>query len=179
MSALVNRSQETEVSDQPDELPIGILRLREQWRAEGLLPLESASHPDGQAATEEYTLTEDQVLAVLGITARELYALVSEGDLDCIVPDPMAPAPASRRMFREEDIRHYLEKSKQNAVAIGRADMDAKPLERDGWREMLLLELRNLKEQQRDLTSFVYELTRALRLVRPPRKRRWYLLWLR
>ena len=181
------------MSDQLDELPIGILRLREQWRAEGLLPLDASARLDGDLAPDEYALTEDQVLAVLGITARELYSLVSEGELDCVVPDPLAPAPAGRRMFKEEDVKRFLKKCQQRAalrqIVTPDKSRDAEPSasegdsERDGWRHTLLLELRNLKEQQRDLTSFVYELARELRNGRKPNhnrpKRRWYLLWLR
>ena len=182
-----------DMGEQLDELPIGILRLREQWRAEGLLPLDAGVRIDVDLAPDEYALTEDQVLAVLGITARELYSLVFEGELDCVVPDPLAPAPAGRRMFKEEDVRRFLEKCRQRAelqrIAAPESSRTDEPpaskedSERDGWRHTLLLELRNLKEQQRDLTSFVYELARELRNGRKPRhnppKRRWYLLWLR
>ena len=181
------------MGDQPDELPIGILRLREQWRAEGLLPLDDPVRLGDQSSPNDYALTEDQVLAVLGISARELYSLVSEGELDCVVPDPLASAPAGRRMFKEEDVRRFLEKCQERAalrqVAAPETSHTPEPSasegdsERDGWRHTLLLELRNLKEQQRDLTSFVYELARELRNGRkrsPNRgKRRWYLLWLR
>ena len=37
-------------------------------------------------------------------------------------------------------------------------------------KDMLLLEVRNLKEQDRDLTSFVYELAEEIRRVLPKKK---------
>ena len=39
-------------------------------------------------------------------------------------------------------------------------------------KDMLLLEVRNLKEQDRDLTSFVYELTEEIRQLLPKKKRK-------
>jgi len=167
--------------DQQTELPIGILRLREQWRAEGLLPPESESSAGGNATSEDFNLTEDQALAILGISARELHTLISQGKLVCAVPDA-----TGRRLLKGDEVRRYLERSPRRALAVQASGSPEPPTPDEKkpeshLQEALLLELRNLKEQQRDLTAFVFELTEKIsRNGHEKRtKRRWYYLWLK
>ncbi len=181
------------MSDSQNGLPIGIIRLREQWKADGLLP---DNQPAGEPRSDEYTLTEDQVLAILGISARELYDLVSRGEIDCHVPDPLAGPPTGGRMFSEKGIQRYLENCRRKASAFHTAAIvsqeavnipsSAEYLDPQELQEILLIELRNLKEQQRDLTSFVYQLAEKLSGAekngsepKSKRKRKWYFFWLR
>lgn len=174
--------------DPQDKLPIGILRLRKEWRQEGLLPPDAGRPSDGDPAAGEFTLSEDEVLAVLGISARELHRLVSRGKLPCLVPDHLGGPPAGRRMFREEDIRRFIQNTRHGGAAAQRElrvehtspDPPAEEIAPEDLQELLLVEIRNLKEQQRDLTSFVYELAAQIRSNGHSRpKRRWYFLWLR
>ena len=180
------------MSDPQNELPIGIIRLREQWRAEGLLPLKPEN---GESRQDEYTLNEDQVLAILGISARELYDLVSRGEIECAVPDPLAPPPSGGRLFSEKGIQRYLENCRRKTTAFHTAaaiaqeasqfPSSAEYLDPQELQEILLIELRNLKEQQRDLTSFVYQLAEKINIAQqseppaPKRKRKWFYLWLK
>jgi FtsZ-binding cell division protein ZapB len=117
--------------------------------------------------------------------------LVASGDLDSILVQ--GPDGVPRRLFSEASVSRFLCDSAIDPEAVKRAakamadatvaeairDLQAEIEELRGtqgvvvqqMKDMLLLEIRNLKEQDRDLTSFVYELTEEIK-ARMPKKRR-------
>lgn len=184
-----------------EQVPIGIARIREEWRAAGLAEQKSSADSgqsaqvvfeavDGGAGVGDYVLDCDTVRDSLGLSQEAIDRLVESGELDSILLQ--GPDGQPRRMISETSVRRFEEDSAIDPGALKRAaramadrtlveaveelqaeiadlrTTQGKVLQQ--MKDMLLLEVRNLKEQDRDLTSFVYELAEEIRRVFP-RKR--------
>jgi hypothetical protein len=192
--------QEAQAEPTPDEsVPVGIARIREEWREAGLSEEPRAepeaeqvvfSEIDGGAGIGDYTLERETVIERLGLTAEAVDRLLSSGELDSIVVQ--GPDGATRRLISESSFERFREDSAMDPDAMMRAaramadhtlvsaieelrqEIDdlkgtqSKLLQQ--MKDILLLELRNLKEQDRDLTSFVYELAEEVRRLLPKKK---------
>jgi len=118
--------------------------------------------------------------------------LVASGELDSILVQ--GPDGQTRRLLSESSVKRFQvdsaidpEASKRAAKAMADQsvvealeelqaeigslrDTQGKVLQQ--MKDMLLLEVRNLKEQDRDLTSFVYELAEEIRSLLPKKRRK-------
>lgn len=187
----------------PQELPVGIARIRDEWRAAGLVE-EQAAGPaveeikpvvfpevDGGAGIGDYALSPDTVQTRLALSRDAIDRLINSGELDSILVQ--GPDGKPRRLLSEASVDRFRIDSAIDPDAMKRAAKamaDASVTEAiqelqesiddlkgtqgkvlQQMKDMLLLEVRNLKEQERDLTSFVYELANELK-DRLPKKRR-------
>lgn len=197
----VDRPDEAQAEPTPEEsVPIGIARIREEWRAAGLgesVPVEPAaeqvvfSEVDGGAGIGDYTLEHETVIERLGLAPEAVDRLLASGELDSILVQ--GADGATRRLISHSSFERFREDSAIDPEAIARAARamadqtlvaaieelkheieDIKGSQGrilQQMKDILLLELRNLKEQDRDLTSFVYELAEEIRNAFPRKKR--------
>lgn len=186
-----------------DPLPIGIARIREEWRAAGLVEqpedqeredAESVIFPEinGGAGIGDYTLECDTVKDKLALSREAVVRLVTSGTLDSIlVQDAQGH---KRRLVSESSLRRFEDESAIDPNAVNRvartmADKGVRTSIEDlqdeveelrstqskilqQMKDVLLLEVRNLKEQDRDLASFVYELAEEIRANLPKKKKK-------
>lgn len=199
-----DNTPEVEINTEPQQkpVPVGIARIRDEWRAAGLVeekaePAQEVVEPvvfpevDGGAGIGDYTLDSEIVRTQLALSQEAVDRLVASGELDSILVQ--GPDGASRRLFSEASVNRFRADSSIDSEAIRRAAKqmaDASVAEAinelqaeieelkntqgvvlQQMKDMLLLEIRNLKEQDRDLTSFVYELTNEIK-ARMPKPRR-------
>jgi len=177
------------------EVPIGIARIREEWRAAGLkerpAPTQGEEEPerivftevDGGAGIGDYTLDADSVMNALALSQEAFDRLISCGEIDSVLVQ--TSDGTQRRMISESSVRRFEADAAIDPDAIRRAaqamaDRGVSEAIRDlqseidelrntqgrilqQMKDMLLLEVRNLKEQDRDLASFVYELAEEIR----------------
>lgn len=145
---------------------------------------------DGGAGIGDYVLECETVRDQLALSHEAMDRLIASGELDSIVVQ--GPDGAKRRMVSESSVNRFEEDSAIDPEALRRAakamadrtlaeSIQALQAEIEELRstqgkvlqqmkDMLLLEVRNLKEQDRDLTSFVYELTEEIRRILPKRR---------
>jgi hypothetical protein len=146
---------------------------------------------DGGAGIGDYVLECDSVRNQLALSQDAMDRLIASGELDSIVIQ--GPDGVKRRMVSESSVRRFEEDSAIDPEALRRAAKSmadrtlaesvqslAAELEElrntqgkvtQQMKDMLLLEIRNLKGQDRDLTSFVYELAEEIRRVLPKKRR--------
>lgn len=187
-----------------DEIPVGIARLRREWREAGLAELASPSteqepiepvlfpEVDGGAGIGDYTLDCDTVRDRLMLSQEAMDRLIDSAELDSILvqgPDGVARRLVSESSFVRFQADSAIDPSALKRVAKAMADQtvaesidqiraeveelratQGKMLQQ--MKDILLLEIRNLKEQDRDLTSFVYELAEEIRDALPKKKRK-------
>ena len=189
--------------DQPEEepVPIGIARIRDEWRAAGLVEeepgagdeVEPVVFPEAEegAGVGDYTLGIEAVRERLPFSDEAVDRLIGSGELDSVLV--RGPDGEPRRLVSESSFKRFQEDSAIDPEAVARAakSMADKSLAAaidelrqaieelrsnqgrllQQMKDILLLEVRNLKEQDRDLTSFVYELAEEVRRVLPKKKR--------
>jgi hypothetical protein len=187
----------------PASVPVGIARIREEWRGAGLTMDTSAkpaseqvepvvfSEIDGGAGIGDYTLEYESVIERLGLASEAVDRLLASGELDSILLQSAGGLP--RRLISQSSFERFRQDSAMDPEAIKRAaramadqtlvasidDLRAEIEELKStqgkvlqqMKDTLLLELRNLKEQDRDLTSFVYELAEEVRAAMPKKKK--------
>lgn len=141
------------------------------------------SEVDGGAGIGDYTLEYETVVERLGLTAEAVDRLLMSGELDSILVQK--PGEEPRRMISEASFNRFQQDSAMAPEALERAARamadqtlvsaieslrsELEDLKSSQGRilqqmkDVLLLEIRNLKEQDRDLTSFVYELAEEIR----------------
>lgn len=192
------------ISQAEEEVPVGIARLREEWRKAGLPEHESAEpqedtvqpvlfpEVDGGAGVGDYTITCETARDSLVLSEEAVDRLIDCGELDSILVQ--GPDGITRRLISESSLRRFQSDSAIDPEALKRVakNMADRTLAEsiDHLREelgelksnqgkilqqmkdILLLEIRNLKEQDRDLTSFVYELAEEIRQTFPKKKKR-------
>lgn len=203
-----------EMDEQPDnvgeqgtdaeQVPVGIARLREEWRAAGLIQpgSESAdlveqaeqvvfSETENGVGVGDYTLDLEEVRNRLPLSEEAIDRLIASGELDSVVVK--SADGTLRRMVSESSFKRFLEdsaidpdamlraaqaladKSLAEAIESLRAAVEdlrsnqARILQQ--MKDLLLLEVRNLKEQDRDLASFVFELAEEIRRTFPKKRR--------
>lgn len=179
-----------------EEVPIGIARLREEWRHAGLTDrgvpkpedeerLEPVLFPevDGGAGVGDYVLSPDLVRDSLMLSQEAADRLIDSGELDSILVQ--GPDGVARRLISKSSFERFQEDSAIDPEAlkrVGKAMADQTVIEcleqlraqvedlrgnqariLQQMKDILLLEVRNLKEQDRDLASFVYELAEEMR----------------
>jgi hypothetical protein len=203
-----------EMDEQPDnvgeqgtdaeQVPVGIARLREEWRAAGLIQPGSESADLAEQAEQvvfsetedgvgvgDYTLDLDEVRNRLPLSEEAIDRLIASGELDSVVVK--SADGTLRRMISESSFKRFLEDSAIDPDAMARAAQaladkslaeaieslraavedlrsnQARILQQ--MKDLLLLEVRNLKEQDRDLASFVFELAEEIRRTFPKKRR--------
>ncbi len=197
--------EESNIETKAEEpVPIGIERIRQEWRNHGLTPQQQSPAPhleetspvvfseiDGGAGIGDYTLDCETVKTQLAISQDALDRLIAVGELDSVIVQ--GPDGEQRRLFSESSLKRFIEDSAIDPEAVQRAakNMADKNLveaiqqlqeqvsELQGtqgkvlqqMKDILLLEVRNLKEQDRDLASFVYELAEEIRELLGKKKR--------
>lgn len=191
-------------TDQEELVPVGIARIRDEWRAAGLAEQKTVpstedeiepvvfSEIDGGAGIGDYVLDCETVKNELALSQEGIDRLISSGEIDSILVRGADSEP--RRMISESSVDRFRVDSaidpdaikhaakamadKGVADAIGELQAEIEELRNtqgkvlQQMKDMLLLEVRNLKEQDRDLTSFVYELAEEIRSVFGNKKRR-------
>ncbi len=198
-------TEESPAEPEAEAVPIGIARIREEWKRAGLVEsVEKAPAPpeevepvvfpevDGGAGVGDYTIEAEALAARLGLSHDAVERLLSSGEIDSIRVQSAEGEPrrlvseSSLARFQQDSamdpdaIKHaakaYADQSVAAAIEDLRSEIDelrstqGKVLQQ--MKDMLLLEVRNLKEQDRDLTSFVYELAEEIRDALPKKKRR-------
>jgi hypothetical protein len=191
------QNQENIIPEDEARLPIGILRLREEWKREGLTPKEEDTEhpvvfpePEAGGAIGDYLLAVENVRERLGLSEEALDRLITGGELDSIL---VKKGESVQRMISQTSLNRFLEDAGMDPLFAERRARAAETRElaemikglseeleqvkltharqMSQMKDMLLLELRNLKEQDRDLTSFVYELAEEIKRLLPKRKR--------
>lgn len=188
-----------EPKESEQEIPSGILRLRQEWHKEGLPVYSGRQRSDvdnnqviftesaDRGPVGDYTLEEEEVRARLRLSPEAFDRLIAGGGLDSILVkgddgsirrlisvsslerfevdsalDPEgASLPMTNVLDAVEQVRQEMEQMKST---------QAKQLQQ--FKDILLLELRNLKEQDRDLTSYIFELSQQIDEILPKKKRR-------
>lgn len=192
------------ISQAEDDLPVGIARLRREWKNAGLpehapAPQEPESvqpvlfpEVDGGAGIGDYTITCESAHDSLMLSKEAVDRLIDSGELDSILVK--GPDGVARRLISESSLLRFQDDSAIDPAALKRVakNMADRTLAEsiDHLREELqdlrcnqgkilqqmkdivLLEIRNLKEQDRDLTSFVYELAEEIKEALPKKKRK-------
>jgi hypothetical protein len=185
-------------------IPVGIARIREEWRQAGLVEEEAPAalspeaepviftEVDGGAGVGDYTVEVEAVADRLALSSEAVDRLVASGELDSLLVK--GEDGQARRLVSESSLARFQEDSAIDPDAIKRAAkafadksvaaaIDDLKAEIDDlkvsqgkilqqMKDMLLLEIRNLKEQDRDLTSYVYELVEEIRDAFPKKRRR-------
>ena len=179
---------------QIDTVPVGIARIRNEWRAAGLTEKPSQDgdadtepvifpEKDGGAGIGDYTLESDEIMNHLALSHEAMDRLINSGEIDSILVQGTDGKP--RRMLSESSVKRFEEDSAIDPQAITRAAKamaDANLVESvqelqaeieelrntqgkvlSQMKDILLLEVRNLKEQERDLASFVFELAEEVK----------------
>lgn len=194
--------EEHNIGEVQEVVPVGIARIREEWRAAGLVEQEKPSvkeevepvvfpEVDGGAGIGDYTLECDAVRDRLALSQEAIDRLIDTGEIDSILVQ--GAEGKSRRLLSESSVNRFQEDSAIDPEAIRRVakamadksiaeaihelqteiedvrDNQGKILQQ--MKDLLLLEIRNLKEQDRDLTSFVYELAEEIRQSLPKKRR--------
>ena len=185
-----------------EPVPIGIARIRQEWRESGLVDKDRLPHKepepepvvfsevDGGAGIGDYTLDSEIVKQRLALSQEAVDRLLGSGELDSILVQ--GADGQARRMISESSVDRFQADSEIDPHAVRRAakamadrtvaeaiqhlqseidelrSTQGKVLQQ--MKDMLLLEVRNLKEQDRDLTSFVYELAEEIRQLFPKKK---------
>lgn len=193
----INNTPESEQQNnniESEPVPVGIARIRNEWRAHGLTEKPVASKDeeiepvvftevDGGAGIGDYTLESETMMSRLALSREAMERLVSSGEIDSILVQ--GPDGKPRRMLSESSVKRFEQDSAIDPQALTRAAKamaDASLVESvqeltaeidelrntqgkvlQQMKDILLLEVRNLKEQERDLTSFVYELAQEVR----------------
>jgi len=179
-----------------EELPTGIARLHEEWLSEGLIPPETPEKPTIELEpvvfpepVGDYTVPAEEARARLGLLAEAMERLLASGELDSIF---VKFEDGVRRLISESALSRFLADSGMEpalaeklpgpageaATAMDSIRGDVREIKElhsrqlQQFKDILLLELRNLKEQDRDLTSFVYDLTTALEEMFPKLRKR-------
>ncbi|MBI2844617.1 MAG: hypothetical protein HYX78_14580 [Armatimonadetes bacterium] len=191
------KEKESEQRDWPRlDLPAGIMRLRDEWARLGLTA--SERRKDSRIGLEpvvfpepvgDYKVPADEARALLGLSEEAMERLLSGGELDSIL---VRFHDGLRRMVSQSGLSRFLEDSGMDPALSGRSTQSGQYLDTviesirtemetmkeqharqlQQFKDILLLELRNLKEQERDLTSFIYDLTAALEEVHPKLRKR-------
>lgn len=207
MDELINHNapiEEPDNSIKPEaSVPIGIARIREEWRAAGLLEKETppGTEPeiepvvfpeiDGGAGIGDYVLDGETIKNQLALSDEAIDRLITSGEIDSILVQ--ASGSPARRLISISSFNRFRKDSAMDSEALKRAakamadkevaeaihDLQTEIEELRGtqskiiqqMKDMLLLEVRNLKEQDRDLTSFIYELSEEIRRVLPKKKK--------
>ncbi|OFX13740.1 MAG: hypothetical protein A2Z18_10685 [Armatimonadetes bacterium RBG_16_58_9] len=195
--------QEPQNGSPEGQVPVGIARIREEWRKAGLdiaeWPPEKRqdiqpvvfSEVDGGAGIGDYVLDRETVRQRLALSEEAIDRLINSGELDSIVVQGCDGE--QRRVISRSSVERFQSDSGIDPEAIERAaeamadatvaeairqlqgeidelrNTQGKVLAQ--MKDMLLLEVRNLKEQDRDLTSFVYELAEEIRAALSKKKR--------
>lgn len=179
-----------------DTLPSGIMRLHEEWLEQGLLKSPESKQPAVglepiifPEPVGDYRVPAEEARLLLGLSEEAMERLLSGGELDSIL---IKSEDGTRRMVSRAALARFLEDSgmtpdiSERLAASSQEVASELQIIREEMREMrelhsrqlqqfkdvLLLELRNLKEQDRDLTSFIYDLTAGLEDVFPKLKKR-------
>lgn len=173
------------------EIPSGIVRLRKEWssRTEDIDQPSTAAQDeiifpemDGGAGVGDYELTVDEVRSALALSQEAVERLVGVGELDSILV--RGEDNVVRRLVSKSSTERFLKDSlidpnaisnaaqaiadREVAEAIDDVRLEVQELRNtqskilQQMKDILLLEVRNLKEQDRDLASFVYELSQKL-----------------
>lgn len=180
-----------EEQQESGRIPIGIVRLRKEWGesapdSEKHAPFvhEEVVFPemDGGAGVGDYELTMDEVRSTLALSGEAVERLINVGEIDSILV--RGEDNEVRRLVSKSSIDRFLTDSlidpnaiskaaeaiadREIAQAIDDVRMEVRELRNtqskilQQMKDILLLEVRNLKEQDRDLASFVYELSQKL-----------------
>lgn len=190
-------------SAREETIPVGIARLRKEWRDAGLTdekvpkPIHEEVKPvvfseiDGGAGIGDYILDSDTVRDKLVLSQDAMDRLIDSGELDSVLVQASDGQP--RRLISESSFNRFQEDSAIDPEALKRAakamtdQTVAESLDQlrdeiaelkgsqgkilQQMKDMLLLEIRNLKEQDRDLTSFVYELAEEIKSIFPKKRK--------
>jgi FtsZ-binding cell division protein ZapB len=183
---------------EPESVPVGIARIRDEWRSAGLKDEPTAAVREGKdmepvifpevnggAGIGDYTLDCDSVMNQLALSREAMDRIVSSGEIDSILVQGIDGQ--QRRMLSESSVRRFETDSAIDTHAFNRAAKalaDATLVESiqqlqaeidelrntqgkvlGQMKDTLLLEVRNLKEQDRDLASYVFELAEEIRSV--------------
>ncbi len=138
---------------------------------------------DGGADIGDYTLEENDVQDKLALSSDAIKRLSNMGEIDSILV--RSTEGHLRRLYSESSVARFQKDSEIDPKVITRAaermaDLSAaRSIEElaseveelrntqgkilQQMKDILLLEVRNLKEQERDLSSFVYELAEEVR----------------
>lgn len=180
----------------PKGLPAGIARIHEEWRRQGFMPPASDRKPTVELEpvifpepVGDYKVTADDARGRLGLSDETMSRLLEGGELDSI---QVRFDDGVRRMISESALARFIEDSGMDPMladglarpsAEVRETLDAilsqmqemreaQTRQLQQFKDVLLLEMRNLKEQDMDLTSFIYDLTAGLEEVFPKLKKR-------
>jgi|YNPNPStandDraft_1061719.scaffolds.fasta_scaffold00002_42 hypothetical protein len=193
--------EEPENGEPEENVPIGIARIRQEWRAAGLREQEEEKKEariepvlfpeiDGGAGIGDYVLDFATVRDRLALSQEAMDRLIESGEIDSILVQ--GPDGRPRRLVSQSSVDRFQEDSQIDPEAVKRAAKamaDRSVVESieelstridelrnsqgrltQQMKDMLLLEIRNLKEQDRDLASFVYELAEEIRKLMERRR---------
>ena len=187
---------EEPIKQAPKDLPAGIARIHEEWRRHGPVPPTSQRKPSVEIEpvvfpepVGDYKVTIEDARGRLGLSDESMNRLLEGGELDSI---QVRFDDGVRRMISESAFARFIEDSGMdplladslaapsaevretlNSILTEMAEMrETQARQLQQFKDLLLLELRNLKEQDMDLTSFVYDLTNGLEEVFPKLKKR-------
>ncbi len=195
--------EQTPQNQHEEEVPIGIARLRAEWRQAGLSERPSTSSDaesvepvlfpeiDGGAGIGDYVLDPETVRDSLVLSQEAADRLIDSGELDSILVQ--GPDGVARRLISRSSFQRFQEDSAIDPQALRRAakamadqsvvecletlrseveDLRGNQVKiLQQMKDILLLEVRNLKEQDRDLASYVFELAEEIRQALPKKKR--------
>lgn len=140
------------------------------------------SHHPGSVGVGDYTLEKDYVMGLVNADENALRRLIMTGELDSIVAEDVNGV--QRRLFSESSVKKFQDDANIDVRAMEErilkaADNDLTKqifLLQDmvikqtkfinHLKSQMLLEIRNMKEQNLDLSSYVYELLEEIKKLR-------------
>ncbi|MBP5719312.1 MAG: hypothetical protein J6X53_10140 [Abditibacteriota bacterium] len=173
-----------------ENIPKGISRLRDEWAEfKNYAGTESAGdevvfpESHGTAGVGDYSVTVEDACSRLALSKEAVERLILCGELDAVTVDftdgkrgklisrgsltrfeedaqiDSAVTERAAELAKEASLEETLESLRAEVESL--KTTQAKQISQ--IKDVLLLEMRNLKEQDRDLTSFVYELAEEIR----------------
>ncbi|MBR4749444.1 MAG: hypothetical protein IK083_07745 [Abditibacteriota bacterium] len=168
-----------------DETPAGIEMLKKKWlEYEAYKESEEAARTkdivfkDSALSVGDYSLEKEEVLVRLNVNEDALRRLTMIGELDSIVVEN--PAGEQRRLYSSASVDRFIRDGEISGGVTEERILEAADKELlhqiyllqdmvltqskyiKYLKDMLLLEMRNIKEQNLDLTSYVYELSEKI-----------------
>ena len=140
-----------------------------------------SQHP-GSVGVGDYTLEQDYVMGLLNVDENAMRRLVMTGEVDSIVVEDVNGV--QRRMFSKSSIEKFQEDAHIDVKAMEERILKAADNDTvkqifllqdmvikqtkfiNHLKSQMLLEIRNMKEQNLDLASYVYELLEEIKKLK-------------
>ena len=182
---------EAEEKNKNTETPEALELLKKKWmeyenfrgnaESDKMKDVVFSDHP-GSVGVGDYTLEKEYVMGLLNVNEDALRRLIMIGEIDSVVVEDVNGT--QRRLFSESSVKQFQEDSDIDVKAM--EERILKAADNDMLKQIfllqdmvikqtkyishlksqMLLEIRNMKEQNLDLSSYVYELLEEVKKLK-------------